>query len=72
MKNGYTPKQYALTIAIDGLVSAIQNRMGELDDLTPKERTDTIKQMNKLIESLANRGSLSVFYQQLEVKGESK
>ena len=72
MKNVYTPKQYALTIAIDGLVSAIQNRMGELDDLTPKERTDTIKQMNKLIESLANRGSLSVFYQQLEVKGESK
>ena len=72
MKNGYTPKQYALTIAIDGLVYAIQNRMGELDDLTPKERTDTIKQMNKLIESLAKRGRLDVFYQQVEVKGESK
>ena len=62
MKNGYTPKQYALTIAIDGLVSAIQNRMGELDDLTPKERTETIQQMSKLIESLASKGKLDVSY----------
>ena len=62
MKNGYTPKQYALTIAIDGLVSAIQNRMGELDDLTPKERTETIQQMTKLIESLASKGKLDVSY----------
>ena len=66
MKNGYTPKQYALTIAIDGLVYAIQNRFGELDDLTPKERTDTIKQMNKLIESLASKGKLDVAYRHNE------
>ena len=63
MKNEYTPKQYALTIAIDSLVSAIQNRQGELDDLTPKERTETIHHMTNLIESLATKGKLDVFYQ---------
>jgi len=33
MKNGYTPTEYAHSVAIDALIDALHNRNGDFDDL---------------------------------------
>jgi hypothetical protein len=58
MKNQYTPKEYAFSIAVDSLMSAYTNRLGELDGLTPSEQNKTKAQILKLIQKLANQASL--------------
>lgn len=60
MKNGYTPKEYAHSIAIDALHSALRNNLGELDGLTPKETEQTIAQMNKLMIALADKVKMDI------------
>jgi len=60
MKNGYTPKEYAHTIAVDALALAIKNHWGELDVLTESERRKTVDQLRKLRVQLADRVKLDI------------
>lgn len=58
MKNKYTPKEYAHAIAVDALIHALQNKFGELDDLTPADRVNLKVQLRRLIERLADEAKL--------------
>jgi hypothetical protein len=58
MNNGYTPRQFAYSLAIDALISAVKNRQGELDDLEPHEVTRVQDAILKLKERLAERANL--------------
>lgn len=60
MKNGYTPKEYAHTIAVDALAHAIKNTFGDLDALTPSEQQQTIDQLRKLRLHLADKAKLDI------------
>lgn len=60
MINGYTPRQYAHSLAIDALISAVKNRQGELDDLEPHEVTKVQDAILKLKDVLAERSALDV------------
>lgn len=62
MNNGFTPKQYASSLAITALRQAFHNRSGELDDLTPSERVATRDQIRKLVETLALQANLDIAY----------
>ena len=64
MKNGYTPKEFAYSIAIDALVDTLQNKFGALDDLTPADRVNVKVQLNRLIETLADKAKLDVYFSQ--------
>lgn len=61
MKNGYTPKQFAYSIAVDALVNTLQNKFGALDDLTSADRVNLKVQLNRLIETLADEAKLDVY-----------
>lgn len=58
MKNGFTPRQYAYTVATDALFYAEHNRFGELDELTPAERLAVIDQLQKLRAALQTKARL--------------
>jgi hypothetical protein len=58
MKNKYTPKEYAHALAIDALIHALQNKFGELDDLTPADRVNLKVEMRRLVERLADEAKL--------------
>ena len=60
MKNGYTPKEFAYAMAINGIDSAFQDRAGELDGLTPGDRKLAREQLIKLREELAARVSFDL------------
>ena len=60
MKNNYTPREYAHTLAIDALNSAHTNKFGELDGLTPSEVEATKRQMTVLIVRLADEAKLDI------------
>ena len=60
MNNGYTPRQYAYSLAIDALTSAVKNRQGELDDLEPHEVTKVQDAILTLKERLAERANLDI------------
>ena len=60
MKNGYTPKEYAYTVAIDALHHAIKNKNREIDGVSKSEQNKVIDQMRKLIEVLAERSNLDI------------
>lgn len=60
MKNGYTPREYAYSIAVDALLSAINNDAGELDDLTDSQKIKAIEQFTKLRVQLANKVNLEI------------
>lgn len=60
MKNGYTPREYAYSIAVDALGAAILNRLGELDMLTQSEQNQTVEQLRKLRVQLADRVKLDI------------
>ena len=60
MKNGYTPRQYAHSLAIDALKDALKNRFGELNGLAPAEEIKTKHQFQLLIESLADEAMLDI------------
>ena len=60
MKNGYTPREFAHSIAVDALLLAIRNTSGELDGLTPSERSKAIEQLSKLRVQLADKAHLDL------------
>ena len=60
MKNGYTPKEFAYSIAVDALLSAINNDLGELDGLTNSQKIKAIEQLNKLRVQLADKVNLEI------------
>lgn len=60
MKNGYTPKEYAYSIAVDALQGAINNVGGALDSLTASEKEKAIEQFQKLRVQLANKVKLDI------------
>ena len=60
MKNNYTPREYAHTLAVDALLSAHANRFGELDGLTSSEVEATKRQMTVLIVRLADEAKLDI------------
>jgi hypothetical protein len=58
MKNGYTPREYAHSLAVDALIAAHGDRQNELAGLTSKEVEQVRAQLEKLIERLANAAKL--------------
>ena len=60
MKNGFTPKEYAYSVAIDALYHAIKNKDREVDDITESEQKKVIDQMKKLREVLAQKSKLDI------------
>ena len=60
MKNGFTPKEYAYSVAIDALYHAIKNKDREVDDVTESEQNKAIDQMKKLREVLAQKSKLDI------------
>lgn len=62
MKNGYTPREYAFSIAVDALLSAINNDAGELDDLTDSQKVKAIEQFMKLRAQLADKAKLDILH----------
>jgi len=60
MKNGYTPKEYAYSIAVDALQGAINNVGGALDSLTASEKEKAIEQFQKLRVQLADKVKLDI------------
>ena len=60
MRNGYTPRQYAHSLAIDALKDALKNRFGELNGLTASEEIKAKHQLQLLIETLADEAMLDV------------
>ena len=60
MKNGFTPKEYAYSVAIDALYHAIKNKDREVDDVTESEQNKVIEQMKKLREILAQKSKLDI------------
>jgi hypothetical protein len=58
MKNGYTPREFAHSIAIDALRNAYENKFGELDELTPSEKEKAKLQIFKLASTLAETTNL--------------
>jgi hypothetical protein len=60
MKNGYTPREYAYSIAIDALHAALRNREDVMEGFTRQEMQDSIMQINKLMLSLADKVKMDV------------
>jgi len=60
MKNGYTPKEFAHSIAIDALGEAITATSNGEYDLTAKEVEHAIDQMRKLRQRLAEKTNLDI------------
>lgn len=63
MKNGYTPKQFAYTVAIDQLYSVYNQKGGWLDsasDLTEADKIEVRKQIAKLHKKLAETVNLEI------------
>ena len=60
MKNGYTPREYAYSIAIDALHAALRNRDDKMDGFTRQEMQDSVMQINKLMLSLADKAKMDV------------
>ena len=60
MNNGYTPRQYAHSLAIDALKNAYANKFGELDDLTPAEAEKAKLHIKLLMFMLADEAMLDV------------
>ena len=60
MKNGYTPKEYAYSIAVDALQGAINNVGGALESLTASEKEKAIEQFQKLRVQLADKVKLDI------------
>ena len=60
MKNGFTPKEYAYSVAMDALYHAIKNKDREVDDITESEQNKVIDQMKKLREVLAQKSRLDI------------
>ena len=60
MKNGFTPKEYAYSVAIEALYHAIKNKDREVDDVTESEQNKVIDQMKKLREVLAQKSKLDI------------
>jgi hypothetical protein len=60
MKNGFTPKEYAYSVAMDALYHAIKNKDREVDDVTESEQNKIIDQMKKLREVLAQKSKLDI------------
>jgi hypothetical protein len=60
MKNGYTPKEYAYTVAIDALFYAIKNKDREIVGVTETQKNKAVDQMKKLIEVLAQKSKLDI------------
>ena len=60
MKNGFTPKEYAYSVAMDALYYAIKNKDREVDDITESEQNKVIDQMKKLREVLAQKSKLDI------------
>jgi hypothetical protein len=60
MKNGYTPRQYAYALAIDGLSEAFNSRFGELENLPHAEVEKVRLAIIKLKAELAEKGKLDV------------
>lgn len=60
MKNDYTPREYAHTLAIDALHQAHTNKFGELDGLTSSEVEATKRQLSALIVRLADEAKLDI------------
>lgn len=58
MKNGFTPREFAHSIAIDALAAAFHNRTRELDDLTPGEIVMTRRAITKLYNRLVETSKL--------------
>jgi hypothetical protein len=62
MKNGYTPKEFAHTIAIDALGDAITAASNGTYDLTDKEVEHAVDQMRKLRQRLADKTKLDILF----------
>lgn len=60
MKNGFTPKEYAYSVAIDALHRAMHNMMDELYGLNETEKKHAIKHMIKLQAKLADTVKLDI------------
>lgn len=60
MKNGYTPREYAYSIAIDALHAALRNKEDGMDGFTRQEMQDSVMQINKLMLSLADKAKMDV------------
>jgi hypothetical protein len=60
MNNGYTPREYAYSIAIDALVSAFDNNQGELDDLPMSQAFEVKNAIIKLKNQLADKAKLDI------------
>lgn len=60
MINGYTPRQYAYSLAIDGLSYAFDSRFGELEDLPRAEIEKVRLAIIKLKAELAAKGKLDI------------
>jgi hypothetical protein len=60
MKNGFTPKEYAYSVAMDALYHAIKNKDREVNDFTESEQNKVIDQMKKLREVLAQKSKLDI------------
>ena len=58
MKNGYTPKEFAHSIAVDALNRAIVERYNDPDDVTPSDNRKVIAQLRKLRDRLADEAKL--------------
>lgn len=62
MKNGYTPKQFAYSVVVDALYERMKGiQLGHYDEeLTPSNQKQTLEQMRKLREQLANKAKLDL------------
>lgn len=56
--DGMTPRQRAYSIAIDWLRNAYRGNTGDLDELTPAVKRDTLEQIAKLHAELLDRSDL--------------
>lgn len=60
MKNGYTPREFAYSIAIDQLHHVMKGiELGQYDDeLTPSEQKEVVSAMTRLRFSLVEKAKL--------------
>jgi hypothetical protein len=58
MKNGYTPREFAHSIAVDALRDAYLNRLGDLEGLTPAQVVKARAAIVRLHDALAAAAKL--------------
>lgn len=60
LNNGYTPKEYAYSVAVDALQYAMHSQSGELDGLTERQAELVVEAMQILRQKLADEVKLDI------------